>query len=518
MKKSILIVTLALSGFLFLFLAHKINLPAADLGRHIKNGEIFVHAGEYGISRSALLHTNFFSFTYPDFPFINHHWGSGVLMYLIFTLFGWSGLSLAYIFIALGAFVLAFLAIKDKAPLYASLPLSIFLIPLIAERVEVRPEVLSYFFIALWIYLLTRYTENKLAKKYLYALPLVTILWVNTHIYAIFSPLIIGTFLCEALIRRDREKVKIFAVLCGLGSVALLVSPYGLEGALYPFKIFQNYGYLIAENQSIEFLQNLNFSNPNFLWWKITASLGVVVSMFALKKDRRQFPIALGLIFLAFAGLSFFGIRNLSLFGLVSLPFLGALFGIFFKKINTKESKEVAWAWSLVISLILVICISVRFNSRLPGTGRWGLGLLPGNTASVDFVKQNNIHGPFFGNYDIGGMLIYSLFTPEHKEKVFVDNRPEAYPNKFFTDTYVPMQENPIIWKAKSEEYNFNAVWFYRLDSTPWAQNFLISLVKNSEWAPVFVDDYTIIFLKRTGSNAELISRFELPQSMFMVK
>jgi len=50
---------------------------------------------------------------------------------------------------------------------------------------------------------------------------------------------------------------------------------------------------------------------------------------------------------------------------------------------------------------------------------------------------------------------------------------------------------------------------------TPWAQQFLIARVKDPEWAPVFVDEQTIIFLKRNASNAPVISRFELPKSMF---
>ncbi|MCX6703157.1 MAG: hypothetical protein NTV02_00500 [Candidatus Zambryskibacteria bacterium] len=519
MKKSTLLALLFLCSLLFIFLAQKINLPAADLGRHIKNGEIFLHAGEYGVSRTALLHTNFFSYTYPDFPFINHHWGSGIGMYLVFLLFGWIGLSLAYIVIMLGAFTLLFLLTKDKTPLYASIPLSIFLIPLIAERVEVRPEVLSYFFIALWIYILTRFSENKLPKKFLYALPLITILWVNSHIYAIFSPLIIGTFICQALIHRDGEKVKALLALFGLSSLALLVSPYGLSGALYPFMIFNNYGYLVAENQSIPFLQKLNFINPNFLWWKLGAGVALLGSLWALKKNMCAFPIALGLMTFAFGGLSFFGIRNLTLFGFILLPFLSVLLGIFFKEIDaSNEKREVAWAWSLIISLLLLIFVCVRFSNKLPGTPRWGLGLLPGNISSVTFVKETGIQGPFFSNYDIGGMLIYSLYTPLRKEKVFVDNRPEAYPKEFFSDTYIPMQENTELWTKKAQEYNFNAVWFYRLDSTPWAQNFLISLIKNTQWAPVFVDNYTIIFLKRTPQNEELIKKFELPQSMFTTR
>jgi len=41
------------------------------LGRHIKNGELVLN-GDFGILKS-----NFYSYTEPDFPVINHHWGGG---------------------------------------------------------------------------------------------------------------------------------------------------------------------------------------------------------------------------------------------------------------------------------------------------------------------------------------------------------------------------------------------------------------------------------------------------------
>jgi hypothetical protein len=77
------------------------------------------------------------------------------------------------------------------------------------------------------------------------------------------------------------------------------------------------------------------------------------------------------------------------------------------------------------------------------------------------------------------------------------------------------MQEDEAIWKIKSEEYNFNSIFFYRQDLTPWAQKFLLARIKDPQWAPVFVDNYNIIFLKRNELNDELIKKYELPKEMF---
>ncbi len=517
MKKSIICIGLLLSGILCIFLAQKINLPATDIGRHIKNGEILLHANTYNTSRSALLHTNFFSYTNPDFPFVNHHWGYGIIAYLTYTLFGWTGLSLAYICVLTSAFLILFLLIAPKTPLYTSIPISLFLIPLIAERTEIRPEGISYLFIAIFLYILTKYSHDELEKKYIYILPLLSVVWINTHIYAIFGPLIVGAFLVEALIRRDTTKAYTHLTTLGLCAGALLISPYGLEGALYPFKIFNNYGYLVSENQSIPFLERLGFTNPNFLWWKISSTLAIFGSIFVLIYNRKKFPIALWSITLAFAGLSFFSIRHMTAYGLMLLPFLATTASLLCEKNTTEHGKQNAWATSAIVSLCIIIFTGIHFNNRFPGNPSWGVGLLPHNIDSVSFIKETGIHGPFFSNYDIGGLFIFSLFTPEKKEKVFVDNRPEAYPKEFFSDVYVPMQENTDTWARTLNQYNFNAIWFYRLDATSWAQQFLVTHINDPLWAPVYVDDFTIIFLKRNEKNADIIKKYELPRSMFSI-
>jgi hypothetical protein len=53
------------------------------------------------------------------------------------------------------------------------------------------------------------------------------------------------------------------------------------------------------------------------------------------------------------------------------------------------------------------------------------------------------------------------------------------------------------------------------LDYTPWAQNFLIHRVKDPLWAPVFVDNKTILFLQRNEENKEIIKKYEIPKEVF---
>jgi len=163
----------------------------------------------------------------------------------------------------------------------------------------------------------------------------------------------------------------------------------------------------------------------------------------------------------------------------------------------------------------MFIIIFINFSNRLPWDSNWGIGLLPEVNNSAEFFKTQNIKGPIFSNYDIGGYLIFHLY-PE--EKVFVDNRPEAYEAGFLQNEYIPMQNDTSVWEKEMHKWNFNVIYFDRNDMTSWAQKFLVTRISDPLWAPLYVDSYTIIFLKRNSQNNEIIKKYELPKNMFSVQ
>ena len=201
-------------------------------------------------------------------------------------------------------------------------------------------------------------------------------------------------------------------------------------------------------------------------------------------------------------------------FSLFFLPLLAYNLFLIKEILKSKLNEESGnLTWALVISVVILSTVS-QFSGKLAWNRDFGLGTKEGVMAPIEFIKSNEIQGPFFNNYDIGGLMIFGLF-PE--EKVFVDNRPEAYPEEFFTEIYVPMQENEELWQREMLKNNFNAILFNRLDYTPWSQQFLISRVKDSSWAPVYIDNSTILFLYRNEDNRETIEQYELPKEMFNI-
>lgn len=489
----------------FYLLVVPINMATADLGRHIKNGEELL-AGNFNI-----LYKNYYSYTHPEFKFINHHWLGGVIFYLTSILSGFAGIQLLFITLNLVAFFIFFLVSKKYSNIIVSSITALIIIPVIAYRQEVRPEAFSYLFAAVYYFLCKEYFHGKLKNK-IYFLPLLQIIWANIHIYFFIGIFIIGSFWIKSLIiwfmDRGKGSWKILKnmTLVGVLSVAAsLLNPNFTEGLVYPLTILNNYGYRVLENQSIFFLENI-ISVPVVIYLKMTLGLLILSWIYKFYRVIRiieDFNFEDLIITIGICYLSLTQIRNAALFGFFALPIIS----INLKSLKLEASKYLIYpALGIIFIAILVVNPSYWENRN------FGLGLAPGIEKAAEFFKDDHIKGPIFNNYDLGGYLIYYL-SP--REKVFVDNRPEGYPIEFFEKTYVPMQENENIWKAKLVEYNFNSIFFYRQDLTPWAQKFLIERIKDPEWAPVFVDDYNIIFIKRNSQNEETIKKNELPKETF---
>ncbi len=496
--------------FLFFLLCQKIDLTTTDLGRHIKNGQMILKGG------FNVLKTNFYSYSNTDFSFLNHHWLSGVIFYLFYKLAGFSAVHLLILIILLVTFLLFFRTAEKTAGTAISSFIALAIIPLMAYRHGVRPEAFSYFLAALFFFLLNKFSRNEISFKKLLFIPLIQIIWINLHIYAFLGPLIVLAFLIEKLLKKQKETTKKLGVLLLLCLLACLISPFGLKALLYPLNIFKNYGYRLLENQSVFFLENLKIKNPVFTLFKITLALLLISFLYLIFKKRRQIPFTE--IILA-GGISLAGlmaVRNLSLFGFFALPILAKNIAIILPKVKTPlNEKSTDFKIGLLTFALLIIILSfVLYSPDLKSNSFWGIGLSPGSNGSIEFFKENNLSGPIFNNYDIGSYLVFHLYP---QEKVFIDNRPEAYPAEFLQNVYIAMQQESNLWQEKDRQYGFNTIFFNYHDATPWSQNFLIERLKDKDWAPVFVDDYAIIFLKRNVLNKEIIEKFEIAEDRFKI-
>jgi hypothetical protein len=490
------------------------------LGRHLENGEIIWQ-------NPAILFQNFYSYTEPSLPFVNHHWFSGIIFYAIYLVGGFRLLSVFNILLILAAFILAFNFARKKAGFYLSAWIAIPVIFLLSERVEVRPEIISYLLLIVTWLIIDHVATRKNYRLLWWLVPLF-ILWVNCHIYFFLGLALLGFQVASEFLPPFLKEDGHFKRRLLVGwltakpwiknfiyvTLACLVNPNTWRGLLYPFNIFHNYGYEIAENKSIFYLSNLSI-NYNFTIFKILLGL-LLFSLainFLITRKIRLFDL---FITIFFSFLALFASRNLALYGLVSLILISHNLA---SPLNSLKDNLFNPDWLtksrpyLAVILLLVIMVSglYLFVNFLTQTNfiksSRGWGLYEGSIDSAQFFKANNLSGPIFNNYDLGSALIFWLYP---QEKVFVDNRPEAYSESFFTKIYKPLQTDPLKWQDYNAQYKFKTIYFSYTDSTPWAQQFLRTILNDQHWALVYFDRFTIILVNKESTDPATIKKLSL--------
>lgn len=450
-----------------------------DLGRHLKLGEIIWE-------EKSVPPTNLFSYTNPDFPFLNHHFLFEVLVYEGERVvgFGWVViLKVAVILLAVGIVI----KLSLQKNLLLTLPVGFLFLHVLRERVELRPEIFSFLFTSLTYLILERFKEGR--GKWVLCLPLIQLLWINTHIYFPIGILIQGIFLVDFLISRQFTQAKMISFVMFLSILIMFVNPNGVGGLLYPLQVFGNYGYTIAENQNMFLLESISFKDPNFLFVKLAG--GVVILSILLGWIRKSLEVRYLLLSLLGLGLALAHVRSFPYLVFVSLPATLANFGV----VSGKR-----WVMGLIglTGLLLLIESFFYLNGdyyRYNDSGyKTGLMLEEKGQKALDFVLTQKLPGPIYNNFDIGGYLIYRLF-PQYQ--MFIDNRPEAYPASFFQQVYIPGQSNYEEFKKQEERYGFQTIIFSHTDQTPWGTSFLKSVVKDESFRVVYIDDFIMVLVRK---------------------
>jgi hypothetical protein len=489
-----------------------IDLTNTDLGRHLKNGELIVH-GPWD-EKWAVLQTNHYSFAAGETPFVNHHWLTGVVFFLLWKAFSFTGLTLFYTGLVTGSVLVAYWAAVRASNRWIAAGLAALAVPMIAWRWEIRPEGFTYLLLAVVYAVLAAWFYARLSSRWLWVLPPLMFLWINLHIGFVVGFFLIGIFgwkvlLADGLALRGR-----LAQLCAVGAAAVLaalLNPSGLTGLLYPFSILsKTTGYPVAE------LASLSVIRARGLWaWEyelFLALLAISVAVFALRGRSISWPDAALLAILG--ALSVLQVRNIPLFLLIMIPQVAGTVQSLIPPAPAPSKKQKAppqplqwprYAAAGCIGIGLLCAIAV-YRER-SATAHWGL--LPGTSAPINFLKANAIGGPIFNDFDIGGYLILN------SQQVFVDGRPEAYPAGFFDQGYMPMLSADSAWQAWDKKYHFNLIVLSMQDGYPGVEQFILSRVRDDQWAPVFTDSYSIIFARRTEANASVIAKYQIPRDRF---
>ncbi|HEX8964894.1 MAG TPA: hypothetical protein VF820_00495, partial [Patescibacteria group bacterium] len=480
-----------------------------DLGRHIISGELT-------LTTRHVISINFFSFTNSSYPFVNVYWLSEVIFYLIYIHAGFFGLLLLTILFAIFSwFILVLPFIKQKAiiPILFS---SLILLGIFLLRTEVRPEIFSYFFLSIFTTLLF-YFRRKYTLLLFILIPC-TLLWANLHIYFVLGLGLLSFYSLDTLFYERKNlllwikfpktipaSAKIIFLTTIFSFVISLLNPYGIKLLLYPFFITNHLSYVPLELQNTFSIEPYILA-PSILFFKFSFILTFIFLLF----NRKRVFLSDWLITIAFTILGIQALRNLNLYAIAIFPIITSQLIFFYKNVLFNKVEKIKSFFRITKSVLIlgIIILFFYINSYAISSRGFGYSTPTGVKNAVNFVEKEHISGPFFNNFDIGSYLIFRFYP---KYKVFIDNRAEAYSQGFIENIYIPMGENQKYFNQITQAYNIQAAIITHVDET----NIVDQLIKNNEWALVYLDDYAAVFLKNSPENKLLIQKFLITEYTF---
>ncbi len=397
-------------------------LMSPDIYLHIAVGR-WIYAHKSAPSHGVL------SGTMSDAPWQAHEWLASLGMSSLFDHFGWNGLLFATAaLLALAIGIVVFEIDRAAGPVPAAI-CGFFAWGLCVGHLQARPHMASLPLFAFWIAAHARARgENRAPSLYV---ALLMIPWVNLHGGFVIAPIFTLLFAAEAMYSTDSTQwmasvARPWGLFLILTIGACLVSPYGVEALLFPFRLINMTS---ALSGVAEWRPSSLANNPSLF----IAVLFFIAAAFILKLRTTitRAAMLLTLLYMAFAH-----VRYSELLGLAApLLLLEAIALVRFRASESELDDDLKFDWNAIAVALRVLlggvaATSLALFSMSPTRG--GDSYAP--EAALDWAMLHNVDGQVLNAYNFGGYLMYRGIPP------FIDGRVELYGEDFIARYFAPDQ------------------------------------------------------------------------------
>jgi hypothetical protein len=440
--------------------------------------------------------TDPFSYGLPDRPWIELRWIWCVAVERLSAALGLNALVWLAAALSLGAAALVWITRPD-APLWAR-TLGVACAVTVAHlRFTIRPELVTFVLLAFTLLALARYRAGG-AKWWIFSLPLLQIVWTNAHTLFVLGPVTIWIFAvaewgagigpARRLFGGDRMPAErlwpLFAVAAA-STVACLVNPWFLDGALFPLQLFSQIqsGHTLSDIIS-EFKSP--FAYAGFTPFFLRYPLVVAVSAAGFALNRRRMTPGTAAVWAAYLYLSTLSERNLALFGIAAG---------WATTLNFAEVRGAAWPARVACAALALVAIpAVATNAyyrSIDPSRRFGLGVAEHRfpIAPLELVRTERFPGRTLVNLGDGGYAIHH----SGEKSVYVDGRLEVYTAEFVARTIEMFQTGRGLADVAARHDIRTVVVAYGLDG-----NLFRALNRSPEWTPVYADTSHAVFVRPT--------------------
>jgi hypothetical protein len=378
----------------FAFLVALFPIRNSDLLLHLATGRALVH-GDYHFGADP------FTYTADGVYWVNHSWLFDLASYALYQMTG-SGGELLVILKALGIAALAgVLLLAGRRPgqsLWIPAVCTALAVLVASPRLLLQPTVASYLFLGVTLWILLRWqaepTDPK-ARRSLWLLPPLFILWVNLDNWFVLGPLTVGLYLGAAALAEQFNATKesqasawhVLGLVFIVSLAACLVNPHhyhafelppqlGLTGtaaALRQDPWFS--GWFISPFTSSYFdpqYGRLGLSPAGMAYYPLVL-LGVISFVLAWefggKSAASPSTLPRLVIWMAFFALSFFNVRVIPFFAVVAGPITALNFLDFAaRRFGAAPRLEAGWRrWSLAGRALSLLACVLLLAAAWPG-------------------------------------------------------------------------------------------------------------------------------------------------------
>jgi hypothetical protein len=526
----------------------------SDFGTHIAQGRQIVQ-----------------TLTLPDTEYLNYpslgrynpngEWGFQVILYLVFSVGGSHGVSFLIWAVVFGIFLLIHRAtvLRGAHPLLAVLAIFAFS-GFLRIRIQPRPEIFTYLFTSVIIYILTEYYYGT-RKKMIYAIPPLVLLWANMHPTYLMAFVLCGAFFADALARAawhrefrwDLLKRWVFPpVIAGvLGLIVCGLNPNGYNAILLPLHLISRGGSGGGSGILMSISELTPVKGTGFFVYYKAAAWFAFVSILLGVIGRRVLLIDLFLFAIAFKG-AWDSARAVSMMGMFLAPgaalqvtgFLERAGGWLVPKEAPTEvrkepgkgkekgkgkSRQIAETGAKVApktlrpggtpfrkavpAAVLATALAAFGGTTLAFSFsqlEYGVGMTEHKFSfkAAEFLRKNPIQGKMFNFFDIGGFLDWQLYP---QALTFIDGR--TYNQEVFTEHQVvtgAMQG----WERVLEKYGITYIVLKSMDSSGMILPIVPVLANSPNWSLVFSDGLFLVFVRNTPELRDYIRLHEVPKGV----
>jgi hypothetical protein len=371
-------------------------------------------------------HVDTYSFTSGGWPWRDHEWLWQPVSYAFYKLGGMPGMTLFGGAIVVAAVVVGYRLMVGRASTRALLMVA--WLPLLPSAWALRPQLVSLLAVPLLL--------TFLARERFWPIPLLFVIWANTHGAVALGGVLLGVATVVALgrwrIRRapeDRRRALALAAVLPLSGLACLLTPLGL--GMFEF-LADSMGRIRAVH--IEEWRS-SFATgfvPICFWIAAIAFVGLVIRRRRALVDGHASASSwaawvLTACTLAFLPLAIGAMRNIGPLVLIAVPAASHLLGADFAlPARRREGPRPApdpnigivnlgVLAAMVVAAIGLVARSYRADDR-------ELGWHPIDERALAALRACD--GPLYNHYDEGGYLLWFA----RDRKVFVDGRQDPYP------------------------------------------------------------------------------------------